>query len=245
VDDQRVEAESVPIAKWIFGVGAACAAVVAITANNKVPDAVRTTAAFLLLIGMLVEVFLLALFARRGTGSAPIVPLVAGAAFAAGGIAFDVGATVIVSPTFSVEANVYARAFLDSGYPASFIYSFGAAVQGVAAMMACVGWVAFLRHHRTILALAWSLDPRSFRQFCNAAVSGVLHPRPFAFRVSSEYRLTCLLLATYIGGHAYRWLLGLEWLRVVPVRVSLAPLGMFVGLAGYFVWLWWEYRKKT
>ncbi len=250
-NEQVVEKAALPFGKWTFAVLAAAAAIALI--SFKIPSfmAARIPAAYILLAVLFVEIYLIYEFARRGGRSAPLLPLLAGWAFALGGIGLDVVMTAIKTPDFSNEDNPVVRAFLDSGYSVEFIRAFGFVAQSGLAVLACLAWAAFLRHRITVLTLARALAPGSYREFVNAAVRGVLRPPPLISRRGitwprfNWYRITCFALAGLVGANLYRWYCGLEWLGVVPPRQPIITLiTACAGVIYFYLWLWQEYRKR-
>jgi hypothetical protein len=250
MDDHQVEAASLRLGKWIFGVLAAGAAVIVVAFGTTHFVAARVPVAYLLLAILGLEIFLVTEFSRRGPARAPIIPLLAGWAFALGGIALDVAMTVAKTPNLDAESNVIARAFLDSGYSVWHVRVFGFIAQGGLAVLACLAWSAFLRHRGTVIALTRALGPRTYREFTNAAIRGVLRPKPLISRSGitlprfNWYRVGCLAMVVWVGSHLYRWYCGLDWLGLVPSRqlwVSVATAS--AGAVYFYLWLWVEYRK--
>jgi hypothetical protein len=182
MSDQEVEKAALPFGKWSFAVLAAGAAVALIGFRIPSFTAARIPAACTLTAALFVEIYLIYEFSRRGGIPAPLFPLLAGWTFAVGGIGLDVVMTVIKTPDFANEDNPVVRALLESGYSVNLIRVFGLLAQSGLAVLACLAWMVFLRHHRTVLALARSLGPRSYREFVNAAVRGVLRPPPLLSR---------------------------------------------------------------
>jgi len=249
MDDQRIENAAVPLAKLIFGALGVAAVFVGIVFGARPLSFARIPAAYVLVGGLFLEIFLIYEFSRRGRGPVPIFLLITGWAYVLGGIGLDVGMTLVKTPDLALESNLVARAFLDSGYPPQHIRIFAFVAQVGLAVMACVAWAAFLRHRGTLVALALALRPQTFNEFTNAAVRGVLRPTPFISRAGitfprfNWYRLGCLALVAWVGSHLYRWYCGLEWAGLVPARRPvIAIVAGSVGVAYFYLWLWFEYR---
>jgi hypothetical protein len=249
MDDQRIENAALPLAKLIFGALGVAAVFVGIVFGARPLSFARIPAAYVLVGGLFLEIFLIYEFSRRGRGPVPIFLLITGWAYVLGGIGLDVGMTLVKTPDLALESNLVARVFLDSGYPLQHIRIFAFVAQVGLAVMACVAWAAFLRHRGTLVALALALRPQTFNEFTNAAVRGVLRPTPLISRAGitfprfNWYRLGCLALVAWVGSHLYRWYCGLEWAGLVPARRPvIAIVAGSVGVAYFYLWLWFEYR---
>src|SRR5262245_56014805 len=87
----------------------------------------------LLVLSLIIAVQL----ARAGTAAAPALAVIAGVVWILGGVAFDIGATIIQTPDLRQETNPIARSLLDSGHPVSFVFGYGAVAQSLYALMLC------------------------------------------------------------------------------------------------------------
>ena len=79
----------------------------------------------------------------------PRALFLAGLAFAAGGAALDVVATVLHTPDLSLEENPVARALLDGGHSLSFVYGYAFVCQALLVALLAVVWAASRRPPNT------------------------------------------------------------------------------------------------
>lgn len=186
---------------------------------------------------------------RLGTSPVPSGLAVFGVVYVVGGAAFDMLATALHSPELDREGNPIARAFLDSGYGVTFVYSFAIVAQAMLAAFTSILWIAFLRHREALVA---SL-PRSGSAgaFLKAAVFGPRWrsgrwcslPRGWS-QLPSPYHLFWFWVATFVAGCSERWYLGLEWFQLIHSRRWHVIGGTFVlSTAAYFLWLWRAARR--
>jgi hypothetical protein len=251
MNDQEIERASVRLGKWILGVLGGAAAATALVFGTTAFLYARIPAAYTFLAALFLEIFLVYRFSRCAPAPAPLAPLLTGWAFVLGGITLDLAMTVAKTPDLEQENNAVARAFLDSGYPLWHVRLFAFAAQAGLAVLACLTWTAFLRHRGPLVALTRALGPRTFREFTNAAVRGVLRPKPLLSRSGialprfNWYRVTCLALVAWFGSHLYRWYCGLEWLDLVPPQnLLLKVVAASAGIAYFYLWLWTQYQQS-
>jgi hypothetical protein len=187
---------------------------------------------------------------RLGTGSAPVSLVVVGAVLLFGGAAFDVIATITVSPRLDQEANVVARALLDSGHAVSFVYVYGLVAQVLIQLLALILWVGFLRHQETLVTLARETKSESTIDFTKALLGGAhLTRRQFFFplrlsELPKSYNLVWILPVMWVTISPYRWHLGLEWLGMAPIsRTSAAVLWFMVSQLICSAWIWVKHKE--
>jgi hypothetical protein len=238
-----------PYARWliILGLISSVAAAVFFVVNI---EALEIGLAFCFLPILIAANMLAALIYVHGPGPLPIIPFLAGALFAVGGTAIDVIATVVNDPFLTQEANPIARAFLDAGFAALFVYGFGAAAQILAALLTCLLWAAFLRHSPETIKSALATNPKSAMEFIKAA-GGAEHLTwrqwiiPFKMsELPKAYHTLWFIAVMLVGADLGRWYLGLEWFALVP-NVSLyliATIGMLAALILYLLWLVRQYQ---
>jgi len=200
---------------------------------------------FVLAFGLVLSVTLL----RRSQGDLPIGLLFGGTAFAFGGIALDMAATILKTPTLERESNPIARALLDSGHSVRFVCAYAVVAQSLFGAVICTLWAAFLKQRRVILRSAWASRPPSALAFIKAATGGAdLTWRQWIFPIKASempraYFAVWVAAVVLLASCSYRWLLGLAWFSVLPF--SYAPIigvaFVVAGTVGYFAWLWSGY----
>ncbi len=203
--------------------------------------AVHTTWAMPPLLAALA--LLAARLAGKGSARTPILPGVLGVVFVSGGPVFDMIATVVHTPSLEREANVFARALLDSGWPAAWVYAYAILAKGLLMTLKALLWLGLLRH-RTALAACLG-RPRSTLQFLKAVAGGArLSWRQFLMplrpsELPRAYPLLWLLAVVLVGEELESWYLGLAWCGQVPGPSWPAGLaGIAIALAAYVLWLW-------
>src|SRR5687768_8677104 len=77
------------------------------------------------------SLFLAVQLVRKGSARIPAVPAFLGLVWILGGGLLDMIATVVNTPTLELEANVIARALLDSGHSLSFVYPYAIVSQSL------------------------------------------------------------------------------------------------------------------
>jgi hypothetical protein len=207
--------------------------------------------AYLLPVPALGVVVCLLRVLRHGPGKLPWLPFLIGSAYMLGGMAFDVLATVVHSPDLSDEGNPIARTLLDSGQGLTVVYLYGAGMQTLDAVGACVLWAAFLRHRHTWLRTTWDSGPQSLPQFLKAATGGArlswreyfLPLRLSELKRISVYHLFWVLPPALLGACVERWYLGFAWYRILPAGHHYAVLvgGALLGVVAVLVWLAVQY----
>jgi hypothetical protein len=250
---EAVESQARPYAKRLF----LCALIVAAVAlivyfQPYYARPLRIPFAFCLPLVGLYSIYLTVRIYRAGTGKVPIIPLVIGVLLILAGIGTDVIATVIKTPSLSREFNPIARDLLSFGYSVEFVYAYGAIGQSVMVSLACLMWATFLRHRKTITAIAWQLGAKTAIEFINATVYRKVTSKVLWMHSLSEYRrydkwyhaVQPIFLATVVTSIA-RLYLGLEWLGLVPHarRNVLWVIACIVTLLMYYTWIWIEYSQ--
>jgi hypothetical protein len=200
----------------------------------------------LLAYGLVVSVKL----CRLGNGPAPVGLVIAGAVLLFGGAAFDVIATITVSPRLDEETNVIARALLDSGHSVSFVYAYGLVAQVLIQLLALILWVGFLRHQEALVTLARGANPQSIIDFTKALLGGAhLTRRQFFFplrlsELPKSYNLVWILPVMWVTISPYRWHLGLEWLGMAPIsRTRAAVFWFMVSQLICSAWIWAKHKE--
>jgi hypothetical protein len=210
----------------------------------------RVPLTFVLLLALIYSVRLAATLYRIGPGDLSIAPFVIGAIFVTGGVLLDGAATLSTTPTLEDEGNPVARALLAAGLSVRLVIFVGMLAEFLFAALVCTLWAAFLRHRKTLVASAWSRDPRSMSEFMAAAMgAGHLLNRPHLLPCSvldlpSSYHIVWFMTAGLVGSHLLRWYLGLSCLDcfVWPLTIVFAISGG-LPLTLYFIWLGREYWK--
>src|SRR5262245_18976912 len=154
------------------------------------------------LLGLLLFMFQVL---RRGDERAPLTVLLAGVAFIAGGVGFDVLATALHSPDLAQESNPVARTLLDSGHSVLFVCVYGVVMQGGGALFLCLLWAAFLRHRRA----PWSFP-----------LAVVWLGVPWAFGEG--------LFRWYLGLAWFRVVPALDSPDIVPITAKVTALGVYL-----------------
>jgi hypothetical protein len=208
---------------------------------DRLPSAVIPTAYALPVI--LVGTLLLAIrLARKGASPIPSALGTIGVLFIVGGGTFDMVATVIQTPRLQGESNLVGRALLDSGHSLPFVYGYAILSETLFLTVVCTLWLSLLRHRDILVA---SLQGHSsFMRFLKAATGGDrltwrewIIPLRIA-ELPRAYHVFWVLVIVLVAGQVDRWYLGLEWFGLVPtVRWFVIGAAVFVGLAGYFIWL--------
>jgi hypothetical protein len=157
--------------------------------------------------------------ARSGGRRPPPLPLWTGLALIVGGIWFDIGVTLVLTPDLAREANQAIHFFWAARYPDWFLYAYMFAWQGGVTVMAGAIWIAFLRHIPAYLNLVWTMDPRNLFQFLAASL-GVNLDRP-AIRwrrgeFPRSYRLVWICALSMNTEPFGRYVVALDWLGKVP-----------------------------
>jgi hypothetical protein len=165
-------------------------------------------------------------------------------------VVLDGVATLIVIPTLQDEGNPVARALLGAGLPVSFVVILGTVTEILFASLICILWAAFLRHRQVLIASVWNRGPTAITEFIEVAI-GVGHlayrqlllPRK-ASDLPSSYHFVWFMTAGLVGGHAFRWYLGLSCLGWVagPWIIALV-VSVALPMAAYYFWLGLEYMK--
>ncbi len=174
------------------------------------------------------------------------------ACFGSSGIAFDVFATVVLSPNLAQEANPVARMLLDNGYSISTVYAYGGMMQFLVLAILCTMWAAFITHRQIYVESSYSQSSNSYLGFVKAMLgSGKKTWRqcftPFYFKKSSPYHLLwCMVPLAFVTTAVHRWLLGLEWLGVFPsfdqdnFVYAVFPIAVSLTL----LWMYFEFRQS-
>lgn len=210
----------------------------------------RIPVTYLLLTAEVYALYIAVRLYQAGTGPLPAAPFAAGCLFIVGGAALDIFATIARTPTLTQEANYVARALLDTGHSLTSVYILAFLGQILFLLFACVLWAAFLRHSKTVVALAFQARPRTYWEFMKAAAGGAqLTWRQFLFpwKLSELPRayfmvwmIPLLLLVTALD----RWYWGLNWFGILPYfsdTVRILTLCLLWAVV-YLGWLWYCYR---
>jgi hypothetical protein len=194
-------------------------------------------------------------FWQQGRDRARPAAFVLGCLFIAGGLTFDLWATIRHSPDLAREGNPLARGLLDHGMPLEFVYYYGFGLQAVLALVLCTLWGAFLRHRRVWLETSIQIAPQSFLDFLKATTGGgaiswreyILFPSPPNSRLSAYHTGVFILPPGLIACGLHRWYVGLEWFGLVPyIRPTLSgSLALAAGFALSLIWLYVWYRRNA
>ncbi len=214
---------------------------------GRLPSA-RIPTAYALPIILAPSLLLAIRLARKGAAPIPLALGTIGILFIVGGGTFDMAATVIHTPTLRGESNFVGRALLDSGHPLPFVYGYAVLSQTLLLALVCTLWLSLLRHRNILIA---SLQGHSsFMRFIKAATGGAhLTWRQWIipFKMSElprAYQLFWVLVVGLVAGMVDRWYLGLEWFNLVSsIRWIVLGAALFIGLGGYFIWLWLASRR--
>lgn len=248
---ETVESRTRPYAKRLLLCFLLVTAVILVVYFQPYLRSLGAPLAFCLPLVGLYLIYLTVLIYRAGTGKVPIIPLVVGVLLIITGIGIDIVATVIKTPSLSREANPIARSLLYSGYSVGFVYVYGIIGQLVVTLMSCLMWAAFLRHRKTITAIAWQLGPETAIEFINAAMYRKVTSQVMWRYPLSEYRgydkwyhaIQPVLLIVVLISIA-RLYLGLEWLGLPHVRRNVLWVILTVlSLLTYYIWVWIEYSQ--
>jgi hypothetical protein len=215
-------------------------------------DALRFALAYVLPLTFLGGIVLVVLLYLQGRDSLPKAALISGWLFSVGGVALDAGATIINTPTLAREANVIARALLDSGHSIGFVYGYGIASQAFYLILVCGLWATFLRHRHTLIDSAMSANPTSGLEFIKAATGGAhLSWRQYFLplklsELPKSYHSVLLIAVTLTGSMMFNWYLGLSWMGVIPVSHPVALIiCVMLSVTAYAVWLWFQYAQES
>ena len=212
----------------------------------------RAPLVFLLFPMLIYSVVLAAALYRQGINDLPFIPFLAGSVFVVGGVALDSVATLIVTPTLTLEANSVARALLDTGLPVSFVIMCGIVSEVLFTLLVCTLWAAFLRHRKALIASAWNQKPTSVSDFIEAAVGvGHLSCRQLLLphKVSElplSYHFVWFMAASLVGSCSFRWYMGLAWFGWISLPcASVLIVSAILPMAAYYFWLGLEYLKHS
>lgn len=171
-------------------------------------------------------------------GKMPFIPFISGFLFMVSGTLFDIINTVIHSPDLSLEGNPIARLFLDMSFSINQVYVIGFISQSILLTLFTILWAAFLKAYPLILkntpkSTFWrtgiSLFGGSKVSFFDLIIGKV---DPF-FSITS---VTPIILSIYL----YRWYLGFEWLKLVPISRVLVP-SIICSVAAIF-YIYWSHK---
>jgi hypothetical protein len=250
VEDAKTVRESTPaILGSLLGVG--LVAVLVLLIFWPIQPAWSLPLAYFLPVPAVGVVVCLLRVLRHGPGKLPRLPFLIGSAYMVGGAAFDILATIVHTPDLSDEGNPIVRALLDAGQELWVVYVYGASLQTLDAVGACVLWAAFLRHRHTWLRTTWDAGPQSLPQFLKAATGGArLSWRQYCLPLTvsdlkriSVYHPFWVLPPVLLGSYVARWYLGFAWFGILPAGNHYAVLvgGGLLGLVAVLVWLAVQY----
>jgi hypothetical protein len=185
----------------------------------------------------------LALRMRRvGAAATPAWAFWPVACFIAGGVGFDILATLMHTPDLSLEGNPFARLLLDSEHEVSFVYVYAGMCQSLIVVIEATLWGALLRHREALVASIG--QPASFWRFLRAATGGAeLTWRQWLLPLSwgdlpHAYHVLWVATVLLVASACERWYLGLEWFGIVyGVRWIVMASALGSGLVTYFWWL--------
>ena len=205
----------------------------------------KVPSAYLLLLAAPASLPLSARIASFGPSPAPTGLLLIGTLFVVGGASLDCGATIWHTPDLSREANVIARALLDSGHSLGFVTAAGVLGQITFGATVVCGWAGLLRHRHPIIAdmpAGGAFIPTLKAATCGAHLTLRQWILPLRYtELPDAYHLWWVLVVVFVAGSAYRWHLGLEWCGVVPVswtcRMAVIAVAVVSGVTAYIVWL--------
>jgi hypothetical protein len=179
---------------------------------------------------------------RAGSAPVPAPAVWMAAVFVAGGVGFDILATLLHSPDLSLEANQVARLLLDSGHDLSFVYVYAGVCQSLIVLITLALWSALLRHRGTLVASIG--EPTSFWRFLKAATGGAeLTWRQWVLPLTwadlpRAYHVLWVLTVLLVAAAAERWYLGLQWFGILEgLRTVVVASALLLGLIAYFWWL--------
>lgn len=214
-------------------------------------------AAYLLVIPAMGLLMLSGLFVAKGRGRISRVPFWLGFGFIAGGVSFDIWATLLQSPDLSWEGNRAISTLLRTQHGSDFIFVYGLGLQSILACTMILLWTGFLRHRHSWLGAAMDHAPRTFAEFLKATTGGgELSWREYIapLRVSELRCLYHVLLWTLppmlFYAAAYRWYVGLDWFGLVPEPYSSMGVRAITMIAtvifsSFFVWLYYEFSHRA
>lgn len=251
-DIQAIEKRTNPYAKQILISGTIGIVFILLVYFTPSLYAFQVPMAFLLPIYLVYGIGLATLIYQTVNTPLPIGPFLIGLLFVAGGAAFDGIATLVKSPTLTLEANPVARSLLDFGFSANLVIIYGIFSQIAFVAFVCILWAAFLKHKDTFLSLVKSKKEQSGLGFIKAAMGGAhLSWRQFFLPYSisefpTSYYLVWLLPVLFVGGSLYRWYLGFNWLGLLSLSAVLViSVSIAIPFVGYIIWLWREYAKTN
>ena len=214
-------------------------------------EVLRIILAYVLPLILLGGIALVVPIYLQGRSDLPRVPLFSGFIFSIGGVALDAGATILNTPTLTQEANVIARALLDSGHSIGFVYAYGIVSQILYLILVCGLWATFLRHRMTLLGSVIDALPKSGLEFLKAAVGGAhLSWRQYFFplkfsELPKSYHLVMLVAVTLTGCMLFSWYLGLTWMGVLRAsHIAALIVCILLSLICYIGWLLFQYSRK-
>ncbi len=186
--------------------------------------------------------------AKQGSNRYSRATALAGILFIVGGIWFDVCVTIFYSPDLQRERNPLVVSFLSQNVPLWGIILFAFVAQGLLTVLSCVLWVAFLKHADIYLSAILAMRPRSLLGFLFASIGfSTQYARFSEVRISSAYRFFWIPAIGIINPLG-RWLVGFEWLGIIPVRSATHILVSFGSelpvVAAFLVWFLHRYYKS-
>lgn len=250
-ETESIERLCNPYAKRLLMIFLIGAALVVLAYYSRFLEAFRVVLAYLAPFLVAYATLLAVTLYRHGNNPVPPKVLIAGIVFVIGGVALDVVATIMNTPTLTREVNPVVRALLGSGHSVGFVYVYGLIAQALFATLICVLWAAFLRHRITLISSAMNTQPKSRLEFLKAATGGGhLSWRQYCLplklsEMPTAYHVIWLLAAILTGGQAYRWYLGLSWLGLVRGSdVSAMIISATWPVIAYSNWLWFQYSEE-
>ena len=166
-----------------------------------------------------------------------------GAFVVVGGAVFDIYATILFSPTLDLESNPVVRFLLKHDVAIEVIYWAGGVMQLVFVSIVVMMWLATVSGLPSLLSGLHHLSGNSLSYAILAGEKATLGSM-LAGRGDVRYTVS-FLSAMLIGVFVYRWYLGLEWFRIVPISRRIAPVVIFLGTAVLYVACCHKYVKKA
>lgn len=249
---KTIEERSTRLIKCLFFLIGIGVVVLALVCFLQVAEASRSAVVYLIPVWLLATLVFSVKLCKQAPASTSGFLLTIGLFSILGGIAFDIIATILHSPTLAGEDNVIVVGLFRTGHSAQFVYLYGFICQALFAAVGGSLWVAFVKHRPVLLTLMFSSQPKSFWEFTKACLGGqYLTWRQFLLPVTLKelfsykpYPLFWFGIVLFACGSLHRWYLGLEWFGLVPWMgsKSVIPI-MLLAVIIYIIWLWSEYKR--
>ncbi len=258
-EDRSIIARSMPLTKWIlitfvllivaaFGTGYFF--VLAFREHNLVKHLL--TLMPLMAALLFIEALLVVLSASLASNGSIIYNkslAYLGCAIIVGGIWLDVLTTIANTPSLESEGNMFIVVFRELNAPIWTLYILGFLAQLGITIISCSLWIAFLRHKNSYLNSILAMQPRNIIQLFWVIAGGNLKSAktsPDQKLLSPSYRIV-LPAGLFLIDPFARWVLGLEWLGVIPPvvwRVYEDLAYTFLLSASLLVWIIYSYYSQ-